>query len=289
MALLMHRTNNAGGRAKHSRSADLPGELARLRRLCDCTRAVALLGEQPLARWLDAAAAQLADALAEQTGLAVLLGQWDQVRRGWAVKAAAVYGFDADSPALQDRVLCGSWPEDEFSTAAGHTLYPPRCGIGRLPELVPTPVWQRCSYRRVRERAQLGGGARWVGATSRRPTREALLIQIEDLQNTEGPANETLEDLAVLAPQVQAAYEASLLIPHLEREDGLRRLTPMQRSVVRLLLQGKTQREIAQSLERTYDTVHGHVKAIYDVLKLHSRDQLVQCFGNHRWESTDEA
>jgi DNA-binding CsgD family transcriptional regulator len=256
------------------------GPLPRLRRLCDCTRALAQLPREPISHWLDAAAAQLSDTIGVETAVAILVGRWDARQGRWLVVAAGAHGINRRQNSRADRVFAGHWPDDEFSIAAGHTGNPPTCSLGRLADLVPEAVWRRCAYRRLRDHCGLGGGARWMSVTAREPQREALLIQLEDLADAGGPPDEALEELAVLAPQVRAAYEDSFLVPELRREQALSRLTPAQRRIARMLLAGHSQVDIARKIGRTYHTVRGHVKAIYDQLDVHSCEELVFTYGS---------
>lgn len=56
------------------------------------------------------------------------------------------------------------------------------------------------------------------------------------------------------------------------RGDGL---TPAQREVLRLILQGLDEQEIAERLQRSGHTVHTHVKALFKRFDVHSRAELL--------------
>ena len=58
-------------------------------------------------------------------------------------------------------------------------------------------------------------------------------------------------------------------------ESKASRLTPGQRRVHELLLQGLIEKEVAQPLGITIHTVHHHVKAIYRVLSVSTRGELI--------------
>ena len=53
-------------------------------------------------------------------------------------------------------------------------------------------------------------------------------------------------------------------------------LSPMEKRVCALLLQGKTERLIAKHLERSHNTVHVHVRNIYRKLAVRTRQELFE-------------
>ena len=252
---------------------------SRLRKLCDCTRALAQISSRSAQTWLDQAAFTLSQAFGAEVGVYLLLGRWDTERQRWRLLASAQYTDAFEILTRSGLVLLERWPDDEYSLAAGHTAYPPKTGMGRLPELVPPQVWERCAYRRLRLSHGLRGAARWLGRTSREDTPETLLVQLEDPRHADGPSDEVLEELAALAPQLLSAYQDAFLLPELRRLRAFDRLTPAQQRVAQLLYQGLSQVDIAKQLGRKYHTVRGHVKGIYDRLGVHSRDEFAQLLG----------
>lgn len=60
--------------------------------------------------------------------------------------------------------------------------------------------------------------------------------------------------------------------------DGVASLSPRYRTVLRLLLEGMTEKEIARHLHRSPHTVHEYVKAIYRALRVTSRSELIRRF-----------
>jgi DNA-binding CsgD family transcriptional regulator len=269
-------------RGSSSTSVLLPqsGEAtSRLRKLCDCTRVLAqLTGRTPQA-WLDEAAIELAQAFGAEVGVYLLLGRWDAERRRWRLLASAQNPNAFEVLSRCGAVLLERWPDDEYSLAAGHAAYPPKAGMGRLPDLVAPQVWERCAYRRLRLNHGLAGAARWLGRTCNEDVSEVLLVQLEDPRHADGPSDEVLEELAALAPQLLTAYQDAFLLPELRRVKLLERLTPAQQRVAQLLLQGLSQIDIAKQLGRKYHTVRGHVKGIYERLGVHSRDEFAQVLG----------
>lgn len=62
------------------------------------------------------------------------------------------------------------------------------------------------------------------------------------------------------------------------RPDLLAKISDAQRAVLEQLLEGKTEPEIAESLDRSKHTVHDHTKAIYQLLGVSNRVHLVLLF-----------
>lgn len=60
-----------------------------------------------------------------------------------------------------------------------------------------------------------------------------------------------------------------------ENDDGLEMLSPRERVVLDLLAKGYIYKEIAQSMEVTYSTVHTYVRRIYEKLQVNSRSKAI--------------
>ncbi|HYF15896.1 MAG TPA: helix-turn-helix transcriptional regulator [Phycisphaerales bacterium] len=76
-------------------------------------------------------------------------------------------------------------------------------------------------------------------------------------------------------PDTHAERGASLAR---RRPDLCNKLSETQRVVLSMLLEGMTEPQIAEKLERSRHTVHDHTKAIYQTLGVQSRVQLVLLF-----------
>lgn len=84
-------------------------------------------------------------------------------------------------------------------------------------------------------------------------------------------------------------YQLDLLVPHLhtvlirilaahgtrEKDETLEQLTPRERDVFKLLLQGRTNQEIADTLGLSANTVKNHVRSILVKLDVNNRTQAV--------------
>lgn len=68
-------------------------------------------------------------------------------------------------------------------------------------------------------------------------------------------------------------FQSQLVLSH-----GIRAasapLTPTERSVLLALLGGETEKQIAESLSKSYNTIHIHIKSIYSKLGVHNRPAL---------------
>jgi LuxR family transcriptional regulator, maltose regulon positive regulatory protein len=80
-------------------------------------------------------------------------------------------------------------------------------------------------------------------------------------------------DPGVLPERLAAATRAALPRPTVGGHDEL---TPRERTVLGLLAQGRSKREIAQELGVSFNTVHSHTKAIYRKLGVSSRHEAVE-------------
>jgi LuxR family maltose regulon positive regulatory protein len=80
-------------------------------------------------------------------------------------------------------------------------------------------------------------------------------------------------DPGVVPERVAAASRAALPRPSARAHDEL---TPRERTVLRLLAQGRSKREIAEQLHVSFNTVHSHTKAVYRKLGVSSRREAVE-------------
>ena len=105
----------------------------------------------------------------------------------------------------------------------------------------------------------------------------------------QGELAETLQILALEEQrppdELAADLLASGLAQHdLQRDAWLRwaSLSPREKQVATLALQGYTNRQIAQALTVSQDTVKSHVRRILFKFNLHSKDELCMLLGD--WE-----
>ena len=80
-------------------------------------------------------------------------------------------------------------------------------------------------------------------------------------------------DPGVLPDRLAAATRTALPRPSAGGHDDL---TPRERTVLRLLAQGRSKREIAEELYVSFNTVHSHTKSVYRKLGVSSRREAVE-------------
>lgn len=106
------------------------------------------------------------------------------------------------------------------------------------------------------------------------------MVLLHVFRTAEQPPFST-EDRLLMALMVQAM--APLIDRELFEEDryGMDRLSKRQQEVLRHLLQGLSEKEIARALHRSVETVHNHVRAIYRHYDVNSRGELMAQFIDH--------
>lgn len=111
----------------------------------------------------------------------------------------------------------------------------------------------------------------------RGPGQPAVLIAQIDVQKDAPPGllDAATSVLAFASEHLQRAYNFHVSEPLRRQQAVLDRISKTQQDVVRLLVEGLTEREIAQQLHRSPHTVHDHVKTIYAALGVRSRFELL--------------
>lgn len=89
-------------------------------------------------------------------------------------------------------------------------------------------------------------------------------------------AHETAFDNDLIATEVKQYFKAMFDLPASgERETDLANLTGREREILLCLSKGFTDKEIADALNISVWTVHGHAKKIFEKLRVHSRTEAV--------------
>jgi DNA-binding CsgD family transcriptional regulator len=78
-----------------------------------------------------------------------------------------------------------------------------------------------------------------------------------------------------MVPGTQTRYGKSLNLATHEKSELVAGLTPREKEIFYLLLEGYTLKEIAKQLGIGYSTVNTHQTAIYRKLYIHSRPELI--------------
>jgi DNA-binding NarL/FixJ family response regulator len=103
------------------------------------------------------------------------------------------------------------------------------------------------------------------------PTRRALIVEILRLVLSGG----TYFPTSVLADKLQED-ETSLAVHQSVQEEARRGLTPRQKDVLELLVEGRTNKEIADSLGIAEATAKQHVSALLRAMQVRTRDEAIQ-------------
>ena len=138
-------------------------------------------------------------------------------------------------------------------------------GIARLEDSVEKLEESGARYELARSLIELGSALRRSGQRS--PSREPLRRGME------------LAHLSGADPLTERAREELLATgarPRRIMRSGVDALTPSEHRVVRLAADGKTNREVAQTLFVTMRTVEGHLTSAYRKLEIESRAQLAE-------------
>jgi len=144
-------------------------------------------------------------------------------------------------------------------------------GMALLKESVTVLRGSPAQLERAHSLCELGAALRRSGhrAAAREPLSEAL-------------------DLAVrcgaraLAVRAREELKASGARPRSEWRTGVEALTPSELRVARLAAEGRTNREIAQTLYVTLKTVEGHLARVFDKLRITGRAELAQGLGGEK-------
>ena len=152
-----------------------------------------------------------------------------------------------------------------------------------------TRVWTMDSPRPVGLRAAFGGVAfdrRVAVAPAECPARGRVALALVHADRVGGgdDPHELWIGRTFLALAVHLAETFTDHVAPLEDTRGnlLRSLTDTKQRVLRLLIQGLREQEIAARFHRSPHTIHDHVKAIYRTLDVSSRDEQLYLWRNGR-------
>ncbi|MGD9688585.1 MAG: LuxR C-terminal-related transcriptional regulator [Phycisphaerales bacterium] len=81
-----------------------------------------------------------------------------------------------------------------------------------------------------------------------------------------------------LCPTLASIAADRVWIPLTRRRALIARLTPAQHEIVLLLSEGRTEQEVAAMTRRSPSTVRGHIKTIYDRLRVSTRADLLRAW-----------
>ncbi len=242
-------------------------------------------------------------ASARRVGVRCALATADWATGDWRLTTVAEAGFEVRAARAQS-VGTGSQPQlggqivgQTVHQLAGDGVAPPVdvTGLGGVPAGVPPrdgvvtrrdvigdAQWKESP---IRHRRQVIGVDEFIRLTStlnapRDPGR--LIIQLDRIDGQTWEEELLREFLVVVGPHFSQAYTSLVAVPQARRQMLLQRVSPVQRQILPLLIEGKTEREIALSMHRSPHTIHDHVKTIYAELGISSRYELLDLWsGRH--------
>jgi DNA-binding CsgD family transcriptional regulator len=144
-------------------------------------------------------------------------------------------------------------------------------GLGLLEESVSVHTMSPALLERAHSLVEYGAALRRAG---RRGAAQEPLAQALDLAARCGARP--------LAARAREELNATGARPRREWRTGVEALTPSELRVVRLAAEGRTNREIAQTLYVTMKTVEGHLARAYGKLEVSGRAELPRLFDDDR-------
>lgn len=207
-----------------------------------------------------------------------------------AVARAAIVVSDAESPSWKVQAVgsSGGNPGPAIGAAGGATVPLDAEGLAAVPasvpaqqgcatrrQVIPDAQWPDHGIRAARTQLGLDEFARIALAIVGSVKSQRLIIQLDQRLGAPWPEHEICEFLSILGPHLVQAYVTQVMQPRARRQSLLERVSPVQRLIVSMLVEGKTERDIAKVLSRSPHTIHDHVKTIYAVLGISSRFELI--------------
>ncbi len=130
-----------------------------------------------------------------------------------------------------------------------------------------------CAYLGARRSLDLHAMVRVTVRIPSEPPHLLLVIQADALSQDWSPSPEQGEELSQFAEALALGYAVRFVRPERLQISLLSKLSQTQRRIVPLLMEEKSERDIATAIQRSRHTVHEHVKAIYQAWDVHSRHQ----------------
>jgi len=247
--------------------------------LTECVLAISDLNHAyPTPReWLPEAASTLHHRFGPRTGVALLRVGPAESRSGWSHSLHAVRcGDPEESAEWRERytsatVASGLTPRDYLEEGARDWH------VWQSGDPLPDDPLGAFIDSFIR-RHHLGSFAHCCGPMAPGGADEPKGALVLDFWTLDRREREELPPKAFcrnLARAIQICLLRVELGSRLPAESGLDRLTPSQRRVAALLMEGHNEREVANQLDRSPHTVHQHVKAIYAAFSVRSRAEFM--------------
>jgi DNA-binding CsgD family transcriptional regulator len=256
-----------------------------LMRVCRCVGTIGIDVGDDVNAWLTRVCRLLTQTVGGDVASMILLVDVFPGGREWTVRSQAHAGFPQRVASALDAQFEANWPTDDLAIRAGHARWPLQPTVGRPTDLLDEQTWRRSNYRAFRVSNVLRGFARWVDLSARRSRYEVMIVQLEDLANETGPTDAAIQQLRAISPEIMRVYNHHFVRTEEKQAELMGMLSRAQRVVAEMLIEGLSEREIAQRINRSPHTVHDHTKAIYATWGVRSRAQLTQLFGKPAHET----
>jgi DNA-binding NarL/FixJ family response regulator len=145
-------------------------------------------------------------------------------------------------------------------------------GVRRLKALLPETQFIMLTVYQDNDLIFEALAAGATGYLLKRTRHPQLIASIRDVHAGGSPMS------SEIARKVVQSFRQTPSSPWPEGET----LTPREGEVLELLAKGHRYKEIADTLHVSYDTVHSHVRKIYEKLQVHTRTQAVTLHLTHR-------
>lgn len=194
---------------------------------------------------------------------------------GWETRHFALAGAPRPELATRlEREAREGYPHDDVSIQAGHRGENPRPSCGTRREIVSDDAWYRSAYGAFRRPLGLHEFVRAVVPFREIGAARTLLMQIDLMRAGASPGQWEVGLGEGVAPAIARAYHARFIRLREHREAVLARLTPAQRRVTLLLVEGHSETQVGAAIGRSAHTIHDHTKTIYQSLGVSNRLQL---------------
>ncbi|MGD9688288.1 MAG: LuxR C-terminal-related transcriptional regulator [Phycisphaerales bacterium] len=166
------------------------------------------------------------------------------------------------------------WPQ--WSSIEGESRGP--VWTAERAELVPDDQWSDHPLRKARTLLGFDNMIVSVAPVGDPGDRVHLVLQFDQAFGEEWSCPCLLETARVLTPYLAKMLEHCVWRPLQRHRELLAQVSPIQREILPMLAEGRTEREIAGRMHRSPHTIHDHVKTIYAILGISSRVELLDAW-----------
>ncbi|MBL0922752.1 MAG: helix-turn-helix transcriptional regulator [Phycisphaerales bacterium] len=226
--------------------------------------------------WLCCACSTIATLTPAEVMVSACLAEPSPDPPSWSSIAAGVGGRFGRRilDAVADDLRAGS-PADDLAAALGHRAMWPDTLCARRADLTAGGQWASSGYRKWRRRLGLGEFVRFLAPLEDHLGRpRTLLIQFDGVGDAWQPDDHFVKVAGVVGACVWAAFRDRFVAPLERSEQTMALLSPIRRRIARLIISGKTETQIAEIVGRSRHTVRDHIKAMYVMLDVSTRNEL---------------